>query len=192
MSAREDASAAPPDFYEKREEKGRVMWLCKLTNASSATPPPSVRGGVLADDMGLGKTLVTLALIATSPPAGITFELAPAEPGAEAKPEADGAGGRTDEAEEEEEVGRAITVWYTGDGGDVAWTGVVVGADDDSLTVSFDGIRDGADDKVTREPSHHVAIAPCEACAIMKHAPCPSIAPFRESLGSIAGDGCLA
>ena len=149
MSAREDASAAPPDFYEKREEKGRVMWLCKLTNASSATPPPTVRGGVLADDMGLGKTLVTLALIATSPPAGITFELAPAEPGAEAKPEADGAGGRTDEAEEEEEVGRAITVWYTGDGGDVAWTGVVVGADDDSLTVSFDGIRDGADDKVT-------------------------------------------
>jgi len=76
---RED-EATPPSasIYEPRKEKGRDVWFCTVTKSSCPLPPTVPRGGLLADDMGLGKTLTTLALIATSPPAGVSFN-APAE-----------------------------------------------------------------------------------------------------------------
>lgn len=61
-------------FFERVNEGGRQMWLCKLTNSSQAEEPKIVRGGILADEMGLGKTIQTIGLILAAPPSGHEYK----------------------------------------------------------------------------------------------------------------------
>ena len=62
MIACENNDSLPP-FWE---QKGPQNFFNLVTNHSSAKPPASVKGGILADDMGLGKTLEIIALIVTN------------------------------------------------------------------------------------------------------------------------------
>ncbi|XP_071803107.1 helicase-like transcription factor [Asterias amurensis] len=62
MSSRENTDSLPPFWVQQ----GNGNFLNTVTNYSSTTRPPTVRGGILADEMGLGKTLEMISLILTN------------------------------------------------------------------------------------------------------------------------------
>ena len=56
MMNRENTTSIPA-YYDVVTEKGKTMYLSKLTMNSEMTVPSNPRGGMLLDEMGLGKTL---------------------------------------------------------------------------------------------------------------------------------------
>ena len=56
MMNRENTTSIPA-YYDVVIEKGKTMYLSKLTLNSEMTVPANPRGGMLLDEMGLGKTL---------------------------------------------------------------------------------------------------------------------------------------
>ncbi|KAL7547677.1 hypothetical protein ACHAWF_010962 [Thalassiosira exigua] len=72
---KKETDPAPAPYYRKVKEKGRVMYLCEITQSSQAEPPKPIRGSILCDDMGLGKSIQTIGLILLSPPAGVEYKV---------------------------------------------------------------------------------------------------------------------
>ena len=69
MIRRESAESELPPFWEKKQEKGKlVFYYNSITASSTSRKPKNIVGGILADDMGLGKTVQMIALVVSNPP----------------------------------------------------------------------------------------------------------------------------
>jgi hypothetical protein len=70
-----ETSPSPAPFSKQVTEKGKLVYLCDIANASQQNPLKGIKGSLLCDQMGLGKSVQTIGLILLAPPAGVKYNV---------------------------------------------------------------------------------------------------------------------